>query len=57
MNKSIMITGANAGLGKDVARQLALLPTTEKVYMACRNMDKAQAAKKELMKITGKSVF
>ncbi len=57
MNKSIMITGANAGLGKDVARQLALLPTTEKVYLACRNMDKAQAAKKELMKITGKSVF
>ena len=39
MNKSIMITGANSGIGKEVARQLALLEGTEKVYLACRNAD------------------
>ena len=37
MNKSILITGANAGLGKEAARQLALIGTTEKVYLGCRN--------------------
>ena len=57
MNKSIMITGANAGLGKETARQLALLSTTEKIYLACRNETKAKAAKKELEEFTGKSIF
>ncbi len=57
MNKSILITGANAGIGKDVARQLALLDGTEKVYLGCRNMIKAEAAKEELETITGKNIF
>lgn len=57
MNKTIMITGANAGIGKEVARQLALLSGTEKVYLACRNEQKAQTAKKELEGLTGKSIF
>jgi NAD(P)-dependent dehydrogenase (short-subunit alcohol dehydrogenase family) len=57
MNKSILITGANAGIGKDVARQLAMLDGTEKVYLGCRNMNKAKAAKKELESITGKNIF
>ena len=57
MNQTILITGANAGLGKEVARQLALLPTTEKIYLACRNEQKAQAAKKELEGRTGKAIF
>jgi len=57
MNKRIMITGANAGLGKESARQLALIEGTEKIYLACRNMSKAQEAKQSLEKSTGKSIF
>ena len=57
MIKSVLITGANAGIGKDVARQLALLDTTEKIYLGCRNESRAQVAKKELEELTGKSIF
>jgi len=52
-----MITGANAGLGKEAARQLALLSETEKIYLACRNQVKAEAAKKELESASGRSIF
>ena len=57
MNKSILITGANAGIGKECARQLALIQGTEKIYLACRNEERAQAAKKELEAATGKAIF
>lgn len=57
MNKTILITGANGGIGKDTARQLALLPETEKIYLACRNEAKAIAAKKSLEASTGRSIF
>jgi len=57
MNKSILITGANGGLGKESARQLALIKGTEKVYLACRNRDKAQEAKQSLEKSTEKTFF
>lgn len=57
MNKRILITGANSGIGKDVARQLALMEGTEKIYLACRNEEKAKAAKLDLEKITGKKIF
>ena len=52
-----MITGANAGIGKDTARQLALINETEKIYLACRNEDKANKAQKELEQITGRNIF
>ena len=52
-----MITGANAGIGKDTARQLALIPETEKIYLACRNPQKAEAAKRELIEATGRDIF
>ena len=52
-----MITGANAGIGKETARQLGLKKETEKIYLACRNETKAKAAKKELEQATGRSIY
>ena len=57
MNESILITGANIGLGKETARQLALRKETKKVILFCRNLAKAEAAKKDLEKQTGKNIF
>ena len=57
MIKSALITGANGGLGKECARQLALQDETTKIYLACRNEEKAKAAKLSLEESTGKSVF
>jgi NAD(P)-dependent dehydrogenase (short-subunit alcohol dehydrogenase family) len=57
MIESILITGANAGLGKETARQFALKPETKKVILFCRNEARAAAAKKELEEKTGKNVF
>lgn len=55
--QSIMITGANAGLGLESARQLALQKGVEKIYLACRNKEKALAAKAQLEAETGRSIF
>jgi NAD(P)-dependent dehydrogenase (short-subunit alcohol dehydrogenase family) len=55
--KTVLITGANAGIGKDVARQLALRPETGRIYLACRNRDRATAAKAELEAATGRKIF
>jgi NAD(P)-dependent dehydrogenase (short-subunit alcohol dehydrogenase family) len=55
--KTALITGANAGIGKEIARQFAAGAEFRKVYLACRNKDKALAAKKDLEQVTGKRVF
>ena len=57
MNKTILITGANGGLGKESARQLAMKDETEKIFLACRNLTRAQEAKQSLEKSTGRSIF
>ena len=55
--KTALVTGANAGLGKDIARQLALRPEIARVHLACRNPDKATRAKAELEAATGRVIF
>src|SRR6201985_2976682 len=55
--KTVLITGANAGLGKDIARQLALRPEFAHIYLVCRNRDKAIAARTELEAQTGRRIF
>ena len=55
--KTTLITGANAGIGKEVARQLALRPEMARIYLACRNRDRAATAKAELEAETGRRIF
>ena len=57
MNESILITGANTGLGKETARQLALRKETKRIILFCRSQSKAEAAKKDLEEQTGKKIF
>ena len=55
--RTVLITGANAGIGKDVARQLALRPEIARIYLACRNQDRATTAKAELEAATDRHIF
>lgn len=43
--KTIIITGANAGIGKETARDMA--KRGARVIMACRNLESANAARGE----------
>ncbi|KAF6018358.1 hypothetical protein EB796_023329 [Bugula neritina] len=45
--KVVLITGANTGLGKVTAEELAARGAT--VYMACRNMEKAEQARQDIL--------
>ncbi len=57
MMKRVLITGANVGLGKECARQVALLDSVERVYLGCRNLEKAEDARAELEERTGRDGF
>ncbi len=57
MNRTFLITGANAGLGKETARQLALQKETDRIIMGCRSPEKAKVAKKDLEEATERNIF
>jgi len=47
----------HTGLGKELARQLALRGDFDRIYLGCRNPAKAERAKSELEQVTGRSIF
>jgi len=52
-DKVVLITGANAGIGKEMAKYAA--KTGASVFMVCRTLSKAETAKEEIVKETGNS--
>jgi NAD(P)-dependent dehydrogenase (short-subunit alcohol dehydrogenase family) len=48
--KIVVITGANTGIGKETALDLA--KRGAKIYMACRDMNRCETARKEIVEIT-----
>jgi len=54
---TILITGANSGLGFESARQFALREGVSKIILACRDKAKAEDALKQLEELTGKKIF
>lgn len=51
--KTIIVTGANAGLGKEATRHFVNL-NCEKLILACRSLDKGEAAKADIESTTGR---
>lgn len=49
MTKTVIITGANSGLGFETTKQIAERGSGYQLIMACRNMEKAQAAKAKIL--------
>uniref|UniRef100_A0A1B0BJB4 Retinol dehydrogenase 14 n=1 Tax=Glossina palpalis gambiensis TaxID=67801 RepID=A0A1B0BJB4_9MUSC len=49
--KTVIITGANSGIGKETARDLA--KRGAKIIMACRNLETANAVRDEIIKESG----
>ena len=47
MQKTILISGANSGLGLEAAKQLA--KQNHEIILLCRNLEKANEAKKEII--------
>ncbi len=52
--ESVIITGANSGIGKETAKQLASIHHIKKIYLFCRNKESAKEAQFYLEKISGR---
>ncbi|PHH81206.1 hypothetical protein CDD80_41 [Ophiocordyceps camponoti-rufipedis] len=50
----VIVSGANTGLGREAARHFTRL-NAAKVILACRNVDKAEAARRDIEVTTGRS--
>lgn len=50
-DKVVVITGANTGIGKETAMELAR--RGGRIYMACRDYKKCEEARKEIISETG----
>ncbi len=55
--RTALITGANGGIGKEVARQLAATGRYARIHLACRDRAKADTARADLRGATGKDIF
>ena len=53
MKKTVIITGANSGLGFQTALKIAAHSTEFEVILACRNLEKARQAQAQIVKETG----
>lgn len=53
-NRAIMVTGANSGIGKSTALEVAKRGAT--VYMVCRSKERGEAAQKEIIETSKNNV-
>ncbi|MGB2105092.1 MAG: SDR family NAD(P)-dependent oxidoreductase [Glaciecola sp.] len=57
IHSTILITGANSGLGFEAAKQFAQKEGVSKIILACRNQTRAHEAFQQLEAQTGKDIF
>lgn len=53
--RSIMVTGANSGIGKSCAMEVAKRGAT--VHMVCRSKERGEAAKEEIVSASNNNVI